>query len=217
MAEEHLRIGCGCGFWGDSAAGPAQLVARGDIDVAGARLSVRDYPVAAGDSAAQAARAWRHTPDSSSGRSCGRSRPDCGPQDQGDRERGRRQSARLRWQCGPALRELGVQLSIAPSWWAMMSALSLRRCATRCPRYRERATPAAADGQRQRLPWRFLRSPQRWRAVPTSSATGRCADSALTLAPRFTPSAGAPRISISSPWGAWQDTSSSVGRRPPAA
>lgn len=33
MAEGHLRIGCGCGFWGDSAAGPAQLVARGDIDV----------------------------------------------------------------------------------------------------------------------------------------------------------------------------------------
>ena len=32
MAERHLRIGCGCGFWGDSAAGPAQLVARGDID-----------------------------------------------------------------------------------------------------------------------------------------------------------------------------------------
>src|SRR5450755_3393195 len=28
-----LRIGCGCGFWGDSAAGPAQLVARGNIDV----------------------------------------------------------------------------------------------------------------------------------------------------------------------------------------
>jgi hypothetical protein len=33
MAEGHLRIGCGCGFWGDSAAGPAQLVARGDVDV----------------------------------------------------------------------------------------------------------------------------------------------------------------------------------------
>jgi len=29
----RLRIGCGCGFWGDSAAGPAQLLARGDIDV----------------------------------------------------------------------------------------------------------------------------------------------------------------------------------------
>jgi Acyclic terpene utilisation family protein AtuA len=27
-----LRIGCGCGFWGDSAAGPAQLVAHGKID-----------------------------------------------------------------------------------------------------------------------------------------------------------------------------------------
>ncbi len=27
-----LRIGCGCGFWGDSAAGPAQLVAHGNID-----------------------------------------------------------------------------------------------------------------------------------------------------------------------------------------
>jgi Acyclic terpene utilisation family protein AtuA len=33
MAEGQLRIGCGCGFWGDSAAGPAQLVQRGDIDV----------------------------------------------------------------------------------------------------------------------------------------------------------------------------------------
>ena len=33
MAEATLRIGCGCGFWGDSAAGPAQLVRRGDIDV----------------------------------------------------------------------------------------------------------------------------------------------------------------------------------------
>ena len=33
MAEKRLRIGCGCGFWGDSAAGPAQLVRRGDIDV----------------------------------------------------------------------------------------------------------------------------------------------------------------------------------------
>ncbi len=30
---ELLRIGCGCGFWGDSAQGPAQLVAQGDIDV----------------------------------------------------------------------------------------------------------------------------------------------------------------------------------------
>jgi Acyclic terpene utilisation family protein AtuA len=28
-----LRIGCGCGFWGDSAAGPAQLVTHGNIDV----------------------------------------------------------------------------------------------------------------------------------------------------------------------------------------
>ncbi len=28
-----LRIGCGCGFWGDSAAGPVQLVAHGNIDV----------------------------------------------------------------------------------------------------------------------------------------------------------------------------------------
>src|SRR5215469_1740907 len=33
MPESRLRIGCGCGFWGDSAAGPAQLVRRGDIDV----------------------------------------------------------------------------------------------------------------------------------------------------------------------------------------
>lgn len=32
MPEKGLRIGCGCGFWGDSAAGPAQLVQRGDID-----------------------------------------------------------------------------------------------------------------------------------------------------------------------------------------
>lgn len=28
-----MRIGCGCGFWGDSAAGPAQLVRSGRIDV----------------------------------------------------------------------------------------------------------------------------------------------------------------------------------------
>src|SRR5579862_5763765 len=28
-----VRIGCGCGFWGDSAAGPAQLVRHGDIQV----------------------------------------------------------------------------------------------------------------------------------------------------------------------------------------
>ena len=27
-----VRIGCGAGFWGDSAAGPAQLVARGALD-----------------------------------------------------------------------------------------------------------------------------------------------------------------------------------------
>src|SRR5579871_6773294 len=33
MARERLRIGCGCGFWGDSAAGAAQLVRHGDIDV----------------------------------------------------------------------------------------------------------------------------------------------------------------------------------------
>ncbi|MBS0577893.1 MAG: DUF1446 domain-containing protein [Proteobacteria bacterium] len=33
MARTTLRIGCGCGFWGDSAAGPAQLVGRGNIDV----------------------------------------------------------------------------------------------------------------------------------------------------------------------------------------
>jgi hypothetical protein len=33
MADGRLRIGCGCGFWGDSAAGPAQLVRHGDIDV----------------------------------------------------------------------------------------------------------------------------------------------------------------------------------------
>src|SRR5580658_7661704 len=33
MRSNALRIGCGCGFWGDSAAGPAQLVRHGDIDV----------------------------------------------------------------------------------------------------------------------------------------------------------------------------------------
>lgn len=32
-ADKTLRIGCGAGFWGDSAAGPAQLVRRGGIDV----------------------------------------------------------------------------------------------------------------------------------------------------------------------------------------
>ncbi|HTT42762.1 MAG TPA: acyclic terpene utilization AtuA family protein [Steroidobacteraceae bacterium] len=32
MAREGLRIGCGCGFWGDSAAGPAQLVQAGNLD-----------------------------------------------------------------------------------------------------------------------------------------------------------------------------------------
>lgn len=30
---DSVRIGCGCGFWGDSAAGPAQLVRHGDIQV----------------------------------------------------------------------------------------------------------------------------------------------------------------------------------------
>jgi hypothetical protein len=33
MGQETVRIGCGCGFWGDSAAGPAQLVRAGGIDV----------------------------------------------------------------------------------------------------------------------------------------------------------------------------------------
>jgi hypothetical protein len=33
MRSTTLRVGCGCGFWGDSAAGPAQLVRHGDIDV----------------------------------------------------------------------------------------------------------------------------------------------------------------------------------------
>ena len=33
MRSTALRIGCGCGFWGDSAAGPAQLVRHGGIDV----------------------------------------------------------------------------------------------------------------------------------------------------------------------------------------
>jgi Acyclic terpene utilisation family protein AtuA len=33
MPKARLRIGCGCGFWGDSAAGPAQLVHAGEIDV----------------------------------------------------------------------------------------------------------------------------------------------------------------------------------------
>ncbi len=33
MGRNTLRIGCGCGFWGDSAAGPAQLVRLGGIDV----------------------------------------------------------------------------------------------------------------------------------------------------------------------------------------
>jgi hypothetical protein len=33
MRKDVVRIGCGCGFWGDSAAGPAQLVRAGDIDV----------------------------------------------------------------------------------------------------------------------------------------------------------------------------------------
>jgi Acyclic terpene utilisation family protein AtuA len=33
MRSTALRIGCGCGFWGDSAAGPAQLVRHGDLDV----------------------------------------------------------------------------------------------------------------------------------------------------------------------------------------
>src|SRR5579863_4852504 len=32
MTRERVRIGCGCGFWGDSATGPAQLVRSGEID-----------------------------------------------------------------------------------------------------------------------------------------------------------------------------------------
>lgn len=32
MSQDTVRIGCGCGFWGDSAAGPAQLVRSGGID-----------------------------------------------------------------------------------------------------------------------------------------------------------------------------------------
>ena len=32
MSQDTVRIGCGCGFWGDSAAGPAQLVRSGAID-----------------------------------------------------------------------------------------------------------------------------------------------------------------------------------------
>jgi hypothetical protein len=95
MAEGHLRIGCGCGFWGDSAAGPAQLVVRGDIDVL-----VLDYLSEITLSLLATAR---------------RKRPELGTtpdfigqvmrplaagfgtrRDQGDRERGWRQSARLR-------------------------------------------------------------------------------------------------------------------------
>src|SRR5262245_39598075 len=33
MGTDTLRIGCGCGFWGDTAEGPAQLVRSGAIDV----------------------------------------------------------------------------------------------------------------------------------------------------------------------------------------
>jgi hypothetical protein len=33
MRNKRLRIGCGCGFWGDSAQAPAQLVRHGDLDV----------------------------------------------------------------------------------------------------------------------------------------------------------------------------------------
>jgi hypothetical protein len=33
MIQNTVRIGCGCGFWGDSAAGPAQLVRMGGIDI----------------------------------------------------------------------------------------------------------------------------------------------------------------------------------------
>ncbi len=32
MSQDTVRIGCGCGFWGDSAAGPAQLVRSGAIE-----------------------------------------------------------------------------------------------------------------------------------------------------------------------------------------
>src|SRR5512135_50921 len=32
MTQGRVRIGCGCGFWGDSAGGPAQLVRSGEID-----------------------------------------------------------------------------------------------------------------------------------------------------------------------------------------
>ena len=32
MSQDTVRIGCGCGFWGDSASGPAQLVRSGGID-----------------------------------------------------------------------------------------------------------------------------------------------------------------------------------------
>ena len=31
-ASKTIRIGCGSGFWGDSAAGPVQLVRQGKID-----------------------------------------------------------------------------------------------------------------------------------------------------------------------------------------
>jgi hypothetical protein len=30
--KEQIRIGCGAGFWGDSAEGPKQLVDSGEID-----------------------------------------------------------------------------------------------------------------------------------------------------------------------------------------
>jgi len=181
MPEERVRIGCGCGFWGDSAAGPAQLVHSGEID-----FLVLDYLSEITLSLLARARRKRPELGYTSDFVTGVMRP-LAAEIAARRIRVIANAGGVNPRaCGDAvqklLRELGVQLAVAVVSGDDLSAeLAQLRAAG--------ITDSESGGS---LPAQVLSANAYLGAFPIATAlaagadiviTGRCADSALALAP----------------------------------
>jgi hypothetical protein len=181
MPEERVRIGCGCGFWGDSAAGPAQLVHSGEID-----FLVLDYLSEITLSLLARARRQRPELGYTSDFVTGVMRP-LAAEIAARRIRVIANAGGVNPRaCGDAvqklLRELGVQLAVAVVSGDDLSAeLAELRAAG--------ITDSESGGP---LPAQVLSANAYLGAFPIATAlaagadiviTGRCADSALALAP----------------------------------